>query len=455
MTQTAYERVSKWLAEMLKPVEKCFSGFCVQDSFSFVESIQDFDASSFSMVSFDVCSLFTNVPVNETIEIIVNTVSDNPDLCPLPPDLLRDLLLLCVTNVQFLFNGQFYRQVDGVAMGSPLGPLFANIFMGSIEKRLNDDIEASCIKFYRYVDDTFALVRNNHCSDHLLSLFNSVHPHLSFTRECESNGSLPFLDVEIHRRSDGTLSTQIYRKPTFSGVYLNFHSFVPMSFKSGLVRTLSYRALRICSPEFVDDELRTISNILKMNSYPKAFIEKHKLTSIETKEPIATVEKKPVFLTVPFYGDAAAMQLKNKLNSIFSRFVYAAKPIILYKMCKIPVASPKDRLPKPLTSSVIYSFNCSCGAAYIGRTSRSLAVRSREHVPKWLLDGRTGKSNSAITDHLKTCNFDRTSVFSNFSIVCRCRHDRLLRILEALFIKRDQPLLCRQKDHVINLRLPW
>jgi hypothetical protein len=455
MTQTAYERVSKWLAEMLKPVEESFTGFCVKDSFSFVENIQDFDASSVSMVSFDVSSLFTNVPVHETVDIITNAVSENPDLCPLPPELLRELLLLCVSNVQFLFDGHFYRQIDGVAMGSPLGPLFANIFMGSIERKLKDDIEASCSKFYRYVDDTFAFVRNGHCFQRLLDLFNSAHSNLSFTHECESNGSLSFLDVSVHRRSDGTLSTKTYRKPTFSGVYLNFHSFVPMSYKSGLVRTLSYRALRICSPEFIDAELRAISNILKMNSYPQTFIDKHKTTSIQTKVPVDTVGKKAVFLTVPFYGDAAAIQLKKKLNNIFDRFVPAAKPVILHKTCKIPVASPKDPLPEPLTPSVIYSFKCSCGAAYIGRTSRSLAVRSREHVPKWLLEGRTGQAKSAITEHLQTCNFDPSCVFKSFSVVCRCRHDRLMRILEALFIKRDKPLLCRQKDHVIDLRLPW
>lgn len=192
-----------------------------------------------------------------------------------------------------------------------------------------------------------------------------------------------------------------------------------------------------------------------INSYPEAFIEKHKVVALESKSPTLTVDKKQIFLTVPFYGDASALSLKKKLNDIFGRFVPAAQPVILYKTCKIPVASPKDRLLVPLTSPTIYAFNCSCGAAYIGRTSRSLAIRSREHVPKWLLEGRRGVSRSAITEHLQTCNFDPSSVFNNFRIICRCRHDRLMRILEALFIKRDCPILCRQKEHVANLCLPW
>ena len=92
--------------------------------------------------------------------------------------MLQQLLLLCLTNVQLLFYGRFYRQVDGVAMGSPLGPLFANIFMGSIEQKLRVEIETSCLKFFRYVDD------NNHSITHLLAVLNSAHPHISFMHEC-------------------------------------------------------------------------------------------------------------------------------------------------------------------------------------------------------------------------------------------------------------------------------
>ena len=78
------------------------------------------------------------------------------------------------------------------------------------------------------------------------------------------------------------------------------------------------------------------------------------------------------------------------------------------------------------TGLIIYAFNCSCGAAYIGRTCRSLAIRCREHVAKWLLEGRRGVPRSAITAHLQTCNFDPSSVFNNFSIIYHCRHDRLM-----------------------------
>jgi hypothetical protein len=86
------------------------------------------------MASFDVTSLFTNIPLNETIDIISNRLFSNAvrfhDLTQLE---FKKLLGLAVKNCSFLFNGVLFQQIDGVAMGSPLGPLFANIFLSSHE----------------------------------------------------------------------------------------------------------------------------------------------------------------------------------------------------------------------------------------------------------------------------------------------------------------------------------
>ena len=147
---------------------------------------------------------------------------------------------------------------------------------------------------------------------------------------------------------------------------------------------------------------------------------------------------------------------RRALNAATNRVFFAAKPVITHSTTKIPVASPKDRLPASSMSSVIYSFRCGCRtASYIGRTLRTLSERVKEHIPKWLEMGRPGKSSSSIADHLLACNSCPPAPRDQFTIVAQGRHQRLLRILEALFIKRDQPSLCKQKDYVINLELPW
>ena len=80
------------------------------------------------MVSSDVASLFTNVPLEKTIDIILKRIYVNQGVATdIPKQEMKELLNLYTKSVHFLFNNKIYIQVDGVAMGSPLGPLLANI----------------------------------------------------------------------------------------------------------------------------------------------------------------------------------------------------------------------------------------------------------------------------------------------------------------------------------------
>ena len=247
----------------------------------------------------------------------------------------------------------------------------------------------------------------------------------------------------------------IFRKKSWTGVYTSFHSFVPVAYKRTLVKSLYIRAIRLCSPTFLEDEFNFLCQFLRRNAYPAHFIDKHKVTKIPDKPIECTVEKKPIILKVPFYGDKAAASLRLTFNSLISKSFFAAKPILLFRTASIPIRSPKDRLPDACSSSLVYKFTCDCGAVYIGRTSRRLETRVREHLPKWLIEGRSGRATSSICNHVLECDGLRGSLRDKFSIVFRARNDRLLRILEALAIKAYKPALCRQKDYVIDLLLPW
>ena len=86
------------------------------------------------MVSFDVESLFTNIPLEECIDLAVNYISEgNPDI-KLNKSELRSLFTTATAQTRFIFNGSFNDQINGVAMGSPLAPVLANLFMGHHEK---------------------------------------------------------------------------------------------------------------------------------------------------------------------------------------------------------------------------------------------------------------------------------------------------------------------------------
>ena len=116
------------LVSVLKPIST--NQFTIKDPFSFVHWVKSHKDNNESMCSFDVCSLFTNVPLGETIQIChTKLIYSLPDPPTLPRSVLKDLLEFTRTKSRFIFDGQYHDQIDGVAMGSPLGPVLANIFV--------------------------------------------------------------------------------------------------------------------------------------------------------------------------------------------------------------------------------------------------------------------------------------------------------------------------------------
>ena len=100
-----------------------------------------------------------------------------------------------------------YKKTDGVAMGSPLGPLLANVFMCHIEDQLEQ--EGMIPSFYRrYVNDTLVTMPNTESGTVFLQVLNNMHPSLSFTMELEHDGSIPFLGTVL-TRCGGTLTTEV------------------------------------------------------------------------------------------------------------------------------------------------------------------------------------------------------------------------------------------------------
>ena len=131
--------------------------FSIKDFFSFAKDITTYD-SSLCMASLDVETLFTNIPLNETIN---NCVSDlhnkrfyNGKLSK--SDLFK-LLETATSETSFIFDYLLYKQVDRVAMGSPLGYTLANEFLGHYEKEWLDDcpIHFKPVIYKRYVNDIF------------------------------------------------------------------------------------------------------------------------------------------------------------------------------------------------------------------------------------------------------------------------------------------------------------
>ena len=117
-----------------------------------VSQIKNANLSKKFLVSYDATSLFTNIPLQEAIDIAINLIfNHNPNLNITKKE-LKKLFLFAISQTNFIFKGKFYNQIDGVAMGSPLAPVLANIFMGFYESKWLNDYNLSKPKFYlRYV----------------------------------------------------------------------------------------------------------------------------------------------------------------------------------------------------------------------------------------------------------------------------------------------------------------
>ena len=109
--------------------------YTIQDSFSFAKGMCNLNHNQCIMASFDVVSLFTNIPLKEAIDICIqNIFQDNDKVENFSREQMHKLLTLAASECYFLFNKGYYKQKDGVAMGNPLGPTLANAFLAHHEK---------------------------------------------------------------------------------------------------------------------------------------------------------------------------------------------------------------------------------------------------------------------------------------------------------------------------------
>ena len=107
---------------------------------------------------------------------------------------MKELLYLCTKSVHFSFDNNIYIESDGVAMGSPLGPTLANIFMVELERsEIPGPVNNKLNNWRRYVDDTICYIKVDSI-DYVLSKLNNFHKSIQFTVEVVKEGRISFLE---------------------------------------------------------------------------------------------------------------------------------------------------------------------------------------------------------------------------------------------------------------------
>ena len=460
-TGSTHYGVGKYLSSLLNPLTT--NQYTVKDSFDAAQRIKAIPKHLFEngsmFVSFDVTSLFTNVPLKRTVDIIEDRIYNSGLIdTKLSKRSLRKLIIDTCTKTVFSCNNKLYEQIDGVSMGSSLGPVLANIIMTELESLIITPlIDSGIIEFYcRYVDDTLLIIKPENI-DFVHHSLNSFDTNLQFTVDTFENETPHFLDLQI--APDGL---SIFRKVTNTGLYTDFDSYTPWSYRKAWISSLANRAFRICSANKLKNEIKTIKKFASWNNFPRHVanklieIARENLTRDNDMPDINDDNVITLWLRIPYAGkegDDLISALKRKLKSCVQKGCIV-KFKLLYSTTKLSYfTNMKDRTETLYKSNVVYKFTCpGCKACYIGKTERNLYQRCIEHATT---------KESAVHDHLLKCeqiayqlnlftmnldDFNPREIYINLvndntSIIDSSDNWNNLLLKEALYIKRETPLL--------------
>ena len=388
------------------------------------------------LVSFDVVSLYTNVPVKEAIKEAADRLySGEFDLPPVDKDTFIQLLTLSSTNVVMSTHDGYYIQRDGLAMGSPPAPLLANIWLYNRETTIKDNAKL----FERYMDDVIRSIKIE-AVDAKLKEVNSIHPNLKFTVEMEEDSQIPFLDMLLIR-NDKQVESTWYCKPTDTGLLMNFHALAPKRYKRGVVNGFVHRIYRACSTWVnFDSSLKRAKSLLERNQYPADFYEPIIEKVIEKLvKPNDEAEEKPEILYKVkiqyrgFHTDQFVKYLKESGAPV--------QVVLTIQKLKSCLPSLKQRVPMMLRSNLVYKFTCPrCNACYVGKTCRHLASRVSEY--------RT-KSSEPVFRHMTACGVDKSTIEDNVEVlrVVGGNNSFHLSIMEALYIRELAPKINTRDEY--------
>jgi len=260
--------ISAFIDNLLKPIVKEINHI-LQNSKQLITEIPSLHLSNQTkLVTLDVVSLYPNIPIEESIQIILTFIEQHNNPTHPPICIINHLLRFVLNYNCFSFANLFFLQVHGIAMGTKLAPNYANLFMTDFENKHVFTWPKQPLYYRRYIDDIFLLWDYSSTDlDHFINHLNSVHPTIKFTSSISTTTST-YLDLDIYIQ-DNKIQTKTHFKTTNTFSYLHGNSNHPSSTFKGIFKGENIRILRNTSDEAqYNSTMNFLTDKFKQRQYP-------------------------------------------------------------------------------------------------------------------------------------------------------------------------------------------
>lgn len=467
--------VAEYIDHYLTPLAQQHPSY-IKDTYHFTRIVNSLNIPPNAILfTMDVESLYTNIETDRGIQAVKNILQRNPD--PERPDeALIKLLDLGLTKNDFEFNGEFYLQIKGTAMGKKFAPAYANIYMAEWEETVFHKCPKRPMCYYRFLDDIWGVWTHSEGElQEFIDILNAHHPSIK-VKAMTSQQRVDFLDTTVFKlpsdTQDHKLATKVFFKPTDTHTLLHTTSHHPKHTFRGIVKSQLTRFHRICTrEEDFNQATSTLFTALRQRGYCKRKLRHIKSDFLKSKQaprprPVPTrnlplitrygnmaIQAHKIvkgrfeqfqrgFATLQGYKVMSAYKRAKNLKDILvstslhtapdcgQRRCGACTHLVIAKNIENRVTGKRGQIAQRITceqKNVVYAIRCKeCNLLYIGETGNSIRVRLTGH----LSNITRGNQSTPISRHFQQHGIQSLEIMgletnTNWTIGRRKRAERL------------------------------
>ena len=414
-------RTAEFVDYFLNPLSVKHSSY-VKDTYHFIQIVKGLKLQSNCMLfSIDIDSLYTNIDTPAGLSAVRKIFEKYPDV-KRPDEEILKLLEINLTKNDFEFNGEYYLQIKGTAMGKKFAPAYANIFMANWEEEALAKCPKKPLHYLRYLDDIWGIWTGTKVEfGHFIDILNTHDPSIKLKYVTDER-SIDFLDTTVYKGPSFTLThkldIKVFFKKTDTHALLFKTSFHPRHTFKGLVKSQLLRFSRICTQE-ADywEAVKILFKALRDRGYSRSFLRQSLKTFRSQKQ---RNQKEIIPIITKFSSISTILNNKMKINyktiienprvlenhrviSAYKRNKNLRDLLVRAKLQPLQTTHKKHEgeffhrlkyirnqddktifaIPQtftPQTKNVVYVISCSvCGKQYIGETKNSIATRMGQH----------------------------------------------------------------------------